>query len=237
MKILHDDENVKISITEKENSNRVTIALASADLRYHGMDLPQGEFVRSAEAATTIFIVDKKISWANSLDFALIQRIAAPYVQNKTINTIGSSMGGFTAIVTSNFFNVSTVVSFVPQYTVNNEILPNDGRWNCFSHKIKTWKFPSLENQFNKTTQYYILAGTNGPDKRHLQRFPIQSNVHKIYFNHSQFHHDTARILKLNNMLYPVVEACYAHTSPEQIIIQHGLNRPDFLPYAPRGEI
>jgi hypothetical protein len=233
---LHEDSNLLVSIIEKEDSKIVNLAFSSADLKYHGMGLLKPEFIKSAKFTTTIFIVDKKISFGNNVDFNLLQRIIFPYTKDKTINAVGSSMGAYNAIIASNFIDISTIVAFVPMFSPSPKVIPGETRWLHFIDKVKTLHFESLEKQFNNKSKYYIIAGFSGLDQKQLCKMPKKSNIHKIYFKNQYFHHDVAGILNKENILYNVIEACYDGEPVEQIIQQH-LNVEKYQCYSPKDHI
>jgi hypothetical protein len=236
IKILHEDSDLQVSIIEKEDSEFVTLAFASADLQYHGMDLLKPEFIKSSKFATTIFIVDKTLSFGNNVDFNLLQKIIFPHTKDKKINAVGSSMGAYNAIIASNFIDISTIVAFVPMFSPSPKVILGENRWYRFMDKVRTLHFESLENQFNNKSQYYIIAGFSGADRKQLCKMPKKSNIHKIYFKNPYFHHDVARILNEQKILYNVIESCYNGEPAEQIIQQH-LNVEIYQCYSPGDNI
>jgi len=236
IKLLYEDSNLQVSIVDKKDSQSVILAFASADLQYHGMELLKPEFINSANFSTTIFIVDKTISFGNNIDFNLLCKLIYPHIKDKKVNALGSSMGAFNAIIASNFIDISTIVAFVPMFSPSPKIVPKENRWLSFIDKVEIFKFESLENQFNDKTHYYIIAGFTGFDIEHLKMMPIKPNIHKLYFKNRKFNHDVARVLKKEKKLYDVIESCYIRKSTEEIIQQY-LNKKMYQAYSPKDNI
>ena len=231
MRILHEDDNIKISIIERDLPS-VTLCFSGAAANDQGVDIVGEEFIRASLTATAIFIVDKKISWANNIDFELLKNTIAPYIQNKIVNAIGNSMGGYNAIIASKYINITTVVSFVPQYSISHKVMPHESRWNCFGKNITNWRIESLDGHFMSYTQYYIIAGSTGGDRAHLEKMPTTDNIKKIYFVGIFYDHNIAPVLKRHNLLYDVINDCFANVNPT-IIIQTKLSSPEYQAYCP----
>lgn len=221
IEILYDDCYLCVSITKKQNSDSVILVFASADLDFHGMDVYKPEFFKSSNLSTTIFIFDKTISFGNNVDFNLLHDIIKPHIKDKKVYSLGSSMGAYNAIISSNFIDIDTIVAFVPMFSPSPEIIHKESRWLKYINNVKIIKFKSLEYQFNDKTNYYIIAGFVHLDEKHLLKMPSKPNIHKIYFKHHLFHHDVARILQSEKKLYDLIKSCYNGKHPKQIINEH----------------
>lgn len=103
-----------------------------------------------------IFCRDEKVQWYNfgitgltkdindTLDF-LHQKIS----KYKKVIFIGSSMGGYAAILFGSILNVDTIIAFRPQ-TFLNKVLDNFDK-----------NFEDVKPYINNTTQYYIYGDSN----------------------------------------------------------------------------
>ena len=231
MNTIYEDDNLKISVIERD-SPYVTLCFSSAGFDFQGIDTTNEEFIRASMSATAIFIVDKKRSWANNIDFILLKNSIAPYVQNKTVNALGTSMGGYNAIIASKYISIHSIVAFVPQYSINKKIMPGECRWDCFGKDITNWQIESLDGHFVPNTQYYILAGSVGGDRAHLEKMPTIPNIKKIYFQNSFFDHNVAPVLKSRNILYDVISDCFNCLDPNTII-NSKLTDPYYQAYCP----
>ena len=130
-----------------------------------------------------------------------------PYLNAQTV-AIGNSMGGFLAVIAISCLPISVCISFVPQYSVHQEIVPNEVRWAEYRDKIKVWRYPSLAGYFNSTTRYHIFSGGADFEKQHWSKFPSMPNIHNIVFK--PWGHNVAQKLKSKQLLYPVIKKCIA---------------------------
>ena len=174
-----------------------------------GINIQSKEFLKSAETSSTVFVVDKKRSWGNNLDFEFIKKIIEKYLEGKAIYTLGNSMGGFLAILATKYFSVKTCIAFVPQFSVNQEIIPNEKRFRQFTQNIKVWNYRSLEKCFNQKTRYYLFFGAdNGIEDEQRLMFPSGKNIIKITFLSRSFIHNVAQRLKEDGNLYTFIGNC-----------------------------
>ena len=217
MKTLLDNEIIKVSVLPRDSDTAV-ICFTGVGHALGGIDVQDNEFFKISNEATTIFVIDKERSWGNNIDFLEMRKILLPYIGGKTLHALGNSMGVFLAILASQFFTFTSVVSFVPQYSVSKRIIPTENRWDNHVKNIKNWKYESLEGSFDSNTKYYILAGLNNQEKRQLDLFPIQDNVHKIIFEDKKLGHNVAAPLKEMGVLYEVISCCFMLKPPSEII-------------------
>lgn len=217
MKTILDNTAIKVSIVER-NSDQAVLCFMGVGHAMGGLDVQSEEFYKISKNATTIFITDKERSWGNNLNFEELKRITAPYIKDRTIYALGNSMGGFLAILASRYFKFSSVVSFVPQFSVSKKIIPSENRWDKYVNRIDNWRFESLQGAFSKKTKYYILSGVNKKELKHLELFPTQDNVNMIIFNDPKFSHRVAKVLKTQGVLYEVIRDCFSLKSSNELI-------------------
>jgi hypothetical protein len=225
---LIDDDFLKIAVAEND-TNYATLCFTGIGHALGGVDIQSEEFLRSSQNSTSIFIVDKRRSWGNNIDFSELKRIIEPYLRGKIVNALGNSMGAFLAILASKFIDIAVVVAIVPQYSVSKQIVPGESRWDKYVDEIKNWRYPSLEGSFQVNTQYYILAGVGGDDDKHLLLFPRCENIINIYFTEKQFVHSVAKILKSDGVLYEVIYECFSRHSLHEIMSNSLRKRKDIL--------
>ena len=145
---LFEDETTRISSIENLESNYVTLCFTGVGHALGGIDVQREEFLKASNESTAIFVVDKLRSWGNKLDFRQLVRIVNLYSSKKKINAIGNSMGGFLAVIASKHINIDNVVAFVPQYSVNKKIIPNENRWDKYVNEIREWVYLSMDGHF-----------------------------------------------------------------------------------------
>jgi hypothetical protein len=216
MRNIADNGELTVSVIERESST-ATLCFTGIGHAIGGIDVQSPEFIRCSNTSTALFIVDKKRSWGNNLDFTALQDLLAPYTSGRTLNAIGNSMGGFLAVLATRFFTIDAAIAFVPQYSVSKRIIPAESRFDKYVDDIRNWQFESLHGCFNERTQYYLLFGP-GEDDTQRTFFPNKANVHKISFRAAMFEHNVAQHLKEHGLLYDVIGACFSKTDPNTIV-------------------
>ena len=230
MEILIDNEEVKVSILTGSSEN-IVFCFTGVGHAMGGIDVQKEEFYRISNSATTIFIVDKKRSWGNNIDFDRLRLFLEPYIHNKQLFALGNSMGGFLAVVASKYFSFNAVVAFVPQYSVSKKIIPSENRWDIYVNQIHKWKIESLEECFLDHTQYYIFGDNSQNEKVQLSFFPEQNNIHKVIIKNSEWNHKVALKLKELDVLYDCILGCFELKSThylQSIINASSLEKIDF---------
>ena len=217
MKVLLDNSLLKVTVSPKNNKTAV-ICFTGIGHALGGIDIQGNEFYKISSDATAIFIIDKQRSWGNNIDFISLKNILQPYIEDKVLYSIGNSMGGFLAILASRFFDFTSVVSFVPQYSVSKKIIPTENRWDQYVKKIKNWKYESLEGSFQDNTVYYIISGLGHYDREQVKYFPNQGNIRKVLFLNPIYGHNVAARLKEMGVLYDLISCCFMKRSSTEII-------------------
>lgn len=178
MQLIYEDDSVTIVADINNDSNNAILCFSSI---FGVLKKERPEFVGVLNEidypATKIFIMDKKISWGNAIDWELVKKKISILLENKTnISTLGVSMGAFLAIYMSTLFDVKRVLAFKPQYSVDNKIF-FDPRISINPNIPIT--MPSLDGCFNETTEYFVFESTNEEDMQHFKYIPIQDNIHR----------------------------------------------------------
>ena len=124
---LVDDEFLRI-IVVPNTGDTATLCFSGVGHSFGGIDVQSPEFYKCSDRATSIFIIDKKRSWGNKIDFNFAIDTIKPFIEGKVVNSIGNSMGGFLSILVTRFIDVSAVIAFSPQYSVCKSIIPSENR-------------------------------------------------------------------------------------------------------------
>lgn len=201
MDLVYEDDLIKISITKRE-SDSVFLCFSGAGMMIANIEIQKEEFAKSTKNSTSIFIVDKTRSWGN-FDWDSLKLKIEPYLKNKILYSLGNSMGGFNAILSSRYFNISKVIAFAPQWSVNKSIVPFENRWEQYTDNIVVWRHLSLEGCFNNVTKYHIIFGNRGQDMQHSRLFPSKDNVMLHFFDGD---HYVVQALKGNGYLYSIID-------------------------------
>lgn len=213
---LFEDEWARVSLLESDGDLTVLCFTGVG----HGMgaiNIQREEFVGTGSSfGSMIFITDKTRSWGNALNVERICDLIAPYVAGRELHALGNSMGGFLAVVFSSFLKLQTCVAFVPQFSVKNDIVPEERRWRNFRAQIKAFRFPSLEGHFVPECEYFLFSGAEESERPHWSQFPRLSNVRNIVVE--ECGHDLAGDLKATGLLYPVIADCFNRRNPVKTI-------------------
>ena len=114
---LVDDEFLRI-IVVPNTGDTATLCFSGVGHSFGGIDVQSPEFYKCSDRATSIFIIDKKRSWGNKIDFNFAIDAIKPYFEGKVVHSISNSMGGFLSILVTRFIDVSASIAFSPQYSV-----------------------------------------------------------------------------------------------------------------------
>ena len=189
------------------SNNECIISFTGVGHALGGIDLQNPEFSRSDGGETKIFVIDKERSWGNNINWNQLYDNISPVIQDMQITTLGNSMGGFLAILSARMLNADRTIAFVPQWSIDPEIIPNEHRWKNYRKKIGVIKYKDLSNAFVSSTKFSVFFGRDKNDANHLQLFPSKKdNIDMIVLE--DCHHNAARFLKECGQLYPTIKAC-----------------------------
>ena len=222
MNILHEDDSIRVSILENDTQGDVCICFTGVGHALGGIDVQAEEFRNANFFGVIIFVVDKHRSWGNLIDFELLTGLIHPYILQKKVNVLGNSMGAFIGTVFSYYLHVDCCIGFVPQYSISEEILPEESRWRKYTSKIKKIEYPTINKYFAEKTKYYFFSGNSESERLHWSKF---DRVHNIYhYVIKGYNHNVAKALKEKGALYPLIEACYKNTGVENTLVQKNID-------------
>lgn len=207
--IILDDDHLRVSCNNNDGPFCV-VSFTGIGHGLNGIDLQTREFTAlSPELGPNYFVIDKTRSWGNAIDLEAVCKVIRDRHHDKRIITLGNSMGGFLAILASQYIGAERCISFSPQYSVSPKVVPFEKRWKKYSDKIDTFKFESLSHAFCDETEYFIFFGNRKSELRHMNLFPDRRNVRKILAGRD---HNLARELKQSGLLYPLISECFMDT-------------------------
>jgi hypothetical protein len=158
--IIYQDEVLKISYIN--NSSQETVIIFS-----HAVSLPKDSREMfggyTYEDRNVIHIVDVKCSWFNNFTPEFVLSKIQDLVDNKKIYLVGASMGGFNAIIFSNYINNELCIAFGPQYSIIEDICPYSELTGPRIKDIKNIKIDTLN--FSNNSKYIILFGDDEEEK------------------------------------------------------------------------
>jgi pimeloyl-ACP methyl ester carboxylesterase len=207
--ILHEDDVLLIAARDfagAARSGSVLLSFTGIGHAMGGIDVQRPEFFASGRRFdSVIFVTDKRRSWGNAVDFALVERVIAGRIAGKRLFAIGNSMGGFLAILASRHLPIEAVVAFCPQYSVRAEDAPWEDRWAEYRDAIGDWRVPNLDGCFGEDVRYCIFSGGAGLDGRQARLFPVRRNIDHVLA--PAWGHNVAKFLKAQGKLAQAIEA------------------------------
>lgn len=208
LKTLVDCDAFRIRASQKEGEHLV-ISFASIGKGFHLP--PPDEFVgtlQSMENHWGIFVSDTRRTWMNSLEFTqcltqvLNEQIEAK--KPKTVATLGLSLGAFSALVAPSMIPVTHAIALSPQYSVSQDVMPDETRWRFWTRKIPEFNRLTVRPLVSET-KFYVLHGLVD-DHQHMQRFPKQRNLRHFVFPDVE-HSQIGKLLKQKGKLQPFLKA------------------------------
>jgi len=221
MQILYEDAFLRVTFSDRGSKDQVLVCFTDAgrEMGHVGKAIRQvrekpEQFVRTSKhlQCSAIYVTDKTASWGNHIHFEQIADLIEAQTRGKKISILGVSMGGFNAVVASNYLDASLCMSFCPQFSVSPAIMPQEHRYDAFVDAITEFRIPSLIDQFNNRCAYYTFNGSKGADRYHWERFPVLKNTHHYVF--PDIDHRVARELRKRDVLIPLISACMNGDEP-----------------------
>jgi hypothetical protein len=218
MEVVFADDSLRVTALGKSSQPNVFLCFTGVQQAMGGIGAE--EFVRAAHMPgfSALFISDLKRSWFNGFPPSHLQKAISGRTRGKRLVTVGNSMGGYGAIWATSYFPISCAIAFAAQFSVHEDIVPEERRWMEFRRDIKEWRHRSLENSFNNKTKYFTINGSD--DDVHWTHFPRKSNCNHILIQHSG--HNPASVLKRKHLLSEVLAACTKGEDPYDLICKGG---------------
>ncbi|MBS0564348.1 MAG: hypothetical protein JSR87_07745 [Proteobacteria bacterium] len=196
---------------------------------------PALEFFRSASgggANHVLHVTDQSRSWLNAAGMAEAIADTARRMLARTgarrLAAVGNSMGGTMALLIARFLPVDRVVAFVPQYSVDAGIVPEEGKWKRLRRMIGDFRFPAVD-RIAPAGEQFILHGDSDEELVHALRFPAAPNLHHFIF--TGHGHELGEDLKASGATARLVEAGLAGTPADFAAIARaagGLDRTEY---------
>lgn len=193
-------------------TRRLVVAFSGVGNRIR--QVPEPEFHDSASDGGqnhVLFIADASRSWMNAPGMA--ERIVdtvrdlAARIGAESILSLGNSMGGFMALRLGAIMRPDFILSFVPQFSADPAVVPDEDRWMRFRSQITDWSaHPQAPDLRDRGIKVMILHGNRPDEARHWRRFPPPGGS-VFHFIYPRAGHGVAQILKARGLLQPLVRA------------------------------
>jgi pimeloyl-ACP methyl ester carboxylesterase len=203
-----DDLVLRIAVTHGDTDVAV---VSFSGIEQELGQVPREEFVNTLAGSrhSHFFVVDKQRSWYNATAPAILSTLGPRLRDFGKVVTIGNSMGGFGAIYfASRLPNCRTAIAFVPQFSVDPEIVPGETRWK--EHRVRLSAWPVRHAMVDATSEvaFHIFFGGNDQrDQAHLALFKAHSTLGTSIFSLPDAAHGVAKYLRQRNLLRPVLDA------------------------------
>jgi hypothetical protein len=196
---LYEDDNLLISFLNNSNSNNNILIIFS--YRNEDKDKEPISYYLKKDA-NIIYIVDKKNSWSNNINFNKIKEKIQYIIKNKKIFLVGASMGGFNAILFSNYIDAEKCIAFVPQISINKNLAPDVFiEYQKDIEKINKIDVDTVT--FNSKTKYVLFFGNDKQEKNSYllaKKYKEANNFSNIdIFVFKSFNHDL--LIEFNKIL------------------------------------
>lgn len=192
------------------HSEKLVVVFSSVGKNPH--EYPPVEFFQSATEGKqnhALFISDISRSWLNGDGVSdqvveVIKRVAKE-VSTSGIHLMGNSMGGSMALLIKDQVPAKTVLSFVPQYSVCPDIVPEEKRWMRFRKEIKFFRYPEIILNHTPNQNVFIIHGGSPDELVHARRFPRVRGIGHFILPHQN--HNLSQHLKRQGHLDILVSA------------------------------
>ena len=217
LQLLYEDEFLRVQAKLVEGAERTVLAFTGVGKAISGDTVQMVEFYRASTAgANAVFIIDKTRSWGNRIDFERLVSILTPVTAGRRVCTIGNSMGGFLAVLMSSFLDVRCTVAFVPQFSVDADVMPEETRWEIYLNEITKFRYPSLDGHFNTRAKYYLFHSGKEKDRPHWEKIPSAPNIKQFVFQN--FGHGAVKHLKAMGLLDSIIGQCFDEIDPTDML-------------------
>lgn len=210
----YEDETSRIRFV-RGTSDVVVIAFTGVGLALGSVQ--QDEFGKSVggmrQSHSVLYVTDKKRSWYNLTFDILLEQItgllADPDLADKSVVTLGNSMGAFGAVLFAGYLpRCARVIAFCPQYSVSPAIVPFERRWREHTQHIEDFRIPHALQKVRDGIAYHLFFGRDeSPDLQHAALFHENGGERLNIYMLENCTHDAAQSLKQRGLLTPVLGA------------------------------
>ena len=208
-KTLHDTAPLRIEAAHG-SSRRLVVSFTSVGTKRD--QWPPREFVGIASRDGknhVICVTDISRCWMNKPGMARkVATVISDYILDNGItevSAIGTSMGGYNALVLGKIIPFASIVAFAPQYSVHPDILPQEKRWWWFRKQIENWPHKAIAKLPNPPARVFVFHGDTLDEKRHWTLFPEASNMQHFVFSGAD--HNFVKPMKESGALAKIVNS------------------------------
>lgn len=197
--IIFEDEHIRV-IFLKGSSDTLVISFGDLISRAKGMSINAEKSLIKYQY-NVIGIMPKQKSWFPKSSMLAMQQQIQPILQQfKGIVGYGGSMGGYAAIKYSNLLNMQKIVAFVPQYSIDPDVV-QDRRYAEFFDASIHQDMQIQADEVDSSREYIIVYDPYyAEDKEHFLK--IQPLLPKMHVIHLPFTgHEALSVLASSQLL------------------------------------
>ncbi|WP_433847601.1 hypothetical protein [Acinetobacter proteolyticus] len=197
--IIFEDEHIRV-IFLKGSSDTLVISFGDLISRAKGMSINAEKSLIKYQY-NVIGIMPKQKSWFPKSSMLQMQQQIQPILQQfKGIVGYGGSMGGYAAIKYSNLLNMQKIVAFVPQYSIDPDVV-QDRRYAEFFDESIHQDMQIQADEVDSSREYIIVYDPYyAEDKEHFLK--IQPLLPKMHVIHLPFTgHEALSVLASSQLL------------------------------------
>lgn len=197
--IIFEDEHIRV-IFLKGSSDTLVISFGDLISRAKGMSINAEKSLIKYQY-NVIGIMPKQKSWFPKSSMLQMQQQIQPILQQfKGIVGYGGSMGGYAAIKYSNLLNMQKIVAFVPQYSIDPDVV-QDRRYAEFFDASIHQDMQIQADEVDSSREYIIVYDPYyAEDKEHFLK--IQPLLPKMHVIHLPFTgHEALSVLASSQLL------------------------------------
>ena len=209
LELIHDKSPLRMSYW-RGSSDKLVVVFNGVGTKPN--EYPRNEFFKSATnngKHHALFVSDISRSWLNGegIDRQIVDCVRKVAADKRVAEThlIGNSMGGTMALLLKDMIGARSVLSFVPQYSVSPDIVPEEKRWMRFRKKIESFQYPVVTLEYKAEQSVFILHGGADDELVHANRFPQLRGIRHFVFPEQD--HNLCRHLKAKGQLAPMITA------------------------------
>lgn len=179
--IIFEDEHIRV-IFLKGSSDTLVISFGDLISRAKGMSINAEKSLIKYQY-NVIGIMPKQKSWFPKSSMLQMQQQIQPILQQfKGIVGYGGSMGGYAAIKYSNLLNMQKIVAFVPQFSIDPDVV-EDRRYAEFFDASIHQAMQIQADEVDSSREYIIVYDPYyAEDKEHFLKIqPLLPNMHVIH--------------------------------------------------------
>ena len=169
--VLYETENIYVGFFDA-GSEDIVVSFTSAGGAAHARNLHEFRSSLVKIGLSAIFVADKKLRWFNHDEAVAVFDMVARRVSGyRNAGALGSSMGGSSAILFSNFCrHVSRVLCFAPQFSISPPFIDFDDRYREIGNNIKHY-WPTFAASPIKSRCHILFGSAEWKDFIHGAMF------------------------------------------------------------------